>query len=699
MKVLFVSSGNNSVNCPIAINQANSIIKFDTSIEIQHYRIIGKGFWGYLKNLKSLRQNIKEFNPDLIHSQYSFSGFLAALTFTRIPIVASLMGSDVQMNRLLKLILIVFSKYWQKVIVKSENMKKKSSIKKALVIPNGVDFSNFEELEKAEARKKLNLDLNKKYVLFFADPGRAEKNYLLAKEAFDLIKSDNIELLVAYNIPFELTTQYYYASDVVLLTSLYEGSPNVIKEAMACNKAIVSTDVGDVAYLLKGLEGCYVTTFNPSQVCESIKAALTFNQPTKGRNRLMEFGIDSQSIAKKIIQLYKHLVKSPVKILAQNKYSVCNKGIWDNSIPNISYDEQGVSNYCLLQQKMMSDYPRGEIGKQAWVDLVAKIKQSGKKSKYDCIVGVSGGVDSSYLLHLCKHYNLRPLAVHLDNGFNSEIAVNNIHKILKVLNFDLITHVIVYEEIKDLFRAYIKACLPWIDAPTDLAIKATMYKVAQEEGIKYIIRGNDFRSEGKQPTEWTYSDSRQLNFIHKKFGFGIKLKTYPMQSFFKMAYAGVIKKIKDVRPYYYLDYDKETAKKILKANYDWQDYGGHHHENIFTKFAMSYWLPKKFKIDKRKINLSAQVLSGAITREEAINKVAEPFDEPQKLDETTDYILKKLDFTKEEFNLIMTKENKNYKDYPSNYNLIYRNIKYFKWLIKSLYGFKPMSIDSNEMIK
>lgn len=377
---------------------------------------------------------------------------------------------------------------------------------------------------------------------------------------------------------------------------------------------------------------------------------------------------------------------------------VCIKGIWDESIPDIKFNLNGVSNYCILQEQMMRNYPKDENAINTWEDIVCAIKKKGDNKKYDCAIGVSGGVDSSYLLYIAKKHGLRPLAVHLDNGFNSEIAVRNIENVTKALNIDLETHVINYEEIKNLFKAYIKAGMPWIDFPTDLAIKATMYNAALKHNIKYIIRGNDFRSEGKQPTEWTYSDNKQLIFIHKKFGNGIKLKTFPQLSIIKEVYSGLIKKIRDVRPYYYVNYNKQEAKKFLIEKYNWQDYGGHHHENLFTKFAMAYWLPKKFNIDKRKINLSAQILSKAITREEALFKINEPFDSENNLKELKNYVLKKLDLSDVDFENIMACEQKSYKDYPSNYNFIFKNLKYFKWLIKKIYDFKPMAIESSEII-
>jgi len=376
----------------------------------------------------------------------------------------------------------------------------------------------------------------------------------------------------------------------------------------------------------------------------------------------------------------------------------CTIGIWDTTIPGIQFDENGVSNFCRLQQKMIADHPRGEKGAKDWSAIVSKMKIAGKGKDYDCIVGVSGGVDSSYLLYLLKENGLRPLAVNLDNGFNSKIAVQNIFNVTKALGIDLETYVVDYHEIKALLRAYMKASLPWIDTPTDLAIKAVMYKYALKEGVKYIIRGNDFRSEGKQPKEWTYADARQLKYIYRKFEGKLRLKTFPKLSLLKMVYAGLIKKIKDIRPYYYIEYSKQEAKKMLEEKYGWQDYGGHHHENLFTKFVMAYWLPEKFGIDKRKINLSAQVVSGHISRDKALEIISEPFADEKELLELKTYTIKKLDLHEQEFQKIWEAPNKKTFDYPSNYNLIYKYIGYFKPIISKLYSFTPMSITASEYI-
>ncbi len=377
---------------------------------------------------------------------------------------------------------------------------------------------------------------------------------------------------------------------------------------------------------------------------------------------------------------------------------ICTKGVWDETIPGITFDENGVSNFCKLQETMMDTYPRGEKGLATWNAFVTAIKKAGHNQRYDCVVGVSGGVDSSYLLHTAVQYGLRPLAVNLDNGFSSEIAVQNIYKVTSALGIDLETYVIDYAEIQDLLRSYMKAGIPWIDAPTDLAIKACMYKVAQAEGIQYILRGNDFRSEGKQPKEWTYADDRQLRYIHKRYGSGVPLKTYPMLTLPRMAYSGLIKGVKDVRPYYYLDYKKQDARQLMMDLYDWKDYGGHHHENLFTKFAMAYWLPRKFGIDKRKINLSAQVLSNAITRDEALAQLSKPFAPEHELEATRAYVQKKLSLTDDAFGKIWSAVARNTFDYPSNYSLIVKLASGLRPLVRRLYAFTPMTVMANEAL-
>jgi tRNA(Ile)-lysidine synthase TilS/MesJ len=324
-----------------------------------------------------------------------------------------------------------------------------------------------------------------------------------------------------------------------------------------------------------------------------------------------------------------------------------------------------------------------------WLSIVNSMKQDGKNGLYDCIIGMSGGTDSSYLLHIAKQYGLRVLAVNLDNGWNSDIAVKNIKLVTTALGFDLETYVINYEEVISVLKSYIFASLPWIDSPTDIAIKSTLYKIAAREGIKYILNGSDFRSEGKQPLSWTYSDTKQLKFLVKKFSPNVKLKTYPLQPLTSWIYYGLFRKIKVIRPLYFLPYEKKEAKKLLAKEYGWIDYGGHHHENIFTKFAISYWLPKKFGIDKRIITLSAQVLSNEINREDALFQLSQPSFNECNIESDLNYLIKKLKLSREDFDKAFYADNKFYFDYPSYYPFFYKLARIGKSISTKIFGFKP----------
>ncbi|MBI68482.1 MAG: N-acetyl sugar amidotransferase [Phycisphaerae bacterium] len=376
--------------------------------------------------------------------------------------------------------------------------------------------------------------------------------------------------------------------------------------------------------------------------------------------------------------------------MKKEKYRRCKKGLWDTTVPGIQFNEDGVSNYADMLENLMRHYPRGSKGKEYWGQLVKNIKKNARGKDYNCIIGVSGGTDSSYLLHLAKkEYGLNPLAVNLDNGWSSDIAVKNIKKITDSLNIDLETYVIDYEEVKEVLRSFMKASLPWIDSPTDLAIKAVLYKIADRENIKYILNGSDFRSEGKQPTEWTYSDAKQLLFIIREYGTGKKLITYPYYNIINLFIYGFVKKIKMIRPFYYLDYKKIKAQKFLTKEYGWEYYGGHHHENIFTKFAIAYWLPKKFNIDKRIITLSAQVLNGEIDRNDAIQSLEKPPYNHRQMERDKDFVLKKLDFSSDDFDRIFQNTNRYFNDYPSYFPLLRKYQKLANTYFKHILPFTP----------
>lgn len=309
MKVLFVSSGNLKDGIsPIVKKQGDSLILND--LEINFFTIKGKGVKGYLSNLKKLRYKLRKFKPDIIHAHYSFSAFATSLAGAR-PMVVSLMGSDVKIrgfySKLIKIFYLIFK--WKALIVKSQEMKDDLNMKRVFVIPNGVDIDLFKPEFKEECQNHLKWVKNRKHVLFAANPARSEKNFQLAKDAVGLMNDSTIDLHFLTDVPPNEMPIWYNAADVVLLSSLWEGSPNVIKEAMVCCRPIVATKVGDIEWLFGSLPGHYLADFIPSSYKKSIEEALEFSQNnnfTEGRKRIIELGLDSKSVANSLITIYRN---------------------------------------------------------------------------------------------------------------------------------------------------------------------------------------------------------------------------------------------------------------------------------------------------------------------------------------------------------------------------------------------------------
>lgn len=307
-------------------------------------------------------------------------------------------------------------------------------------------------------------------------------------------------------------------------------------------------------------------------------------------------------------------------------------------------------------------------------ELIGKIKTKGKGKRYDCIVGVSGGTDSTYTLYLTKKLGLRPLAVHFDNGWNSDTAVTNIKNATSKLDVDLYTYVIDWEEFKDLQKAFLKASVPCIEVPTDVAIHGTLFRLAKEEKVKYILGGQSFMTEGTVPREWSYIDGTYIKSVHKLYG-NVPLKSYNNATIYRIAYYLFVKRIKQIPFLNYVDYSKEDAKEVLEKELDWKYYGGHHYENVYSHFAFGWYSYHKFGIDKRKISLSGPVRMGKLSRKEALEQINEP---PPVSQETVDYCVKKLGLTKEEFDEIMKNPNKSYLDYHTSQDILQK----FKFFVK-----------------
>jgi N-acetyl sugar amidotransferase len=334
-----------------------------------------------------------------------------------------------------------------------------------------------------------------------------------------------------------------------------------------------------------------------------------------------------------------------------NEIKKCKRCILDTTIDDIWFDEQGVCKYCKIHDELEKAHPMGPGLEKELQTMVAKIKKAGKNKKYDCIAGVSGGRDSTYVLLTAKRLGLRPLAVHFDNGWNSDISVSNIKKACEKLDVDLYTVVADWEEFKDLQVSFLKSSTPDADIPTDYAIYSVLYDAAHKEGVKYLLNGHSFRTEGTSPISWTYMDPLYVKDVHKKLGKINKIKSFPHMSVAKLQYFIWVKGIREFRLLEFVDYNKKKVDEILKKELDWEYYGGHHHENHYTKFFQSYYLPQKFGIDKRKTEFSALVRSGQISRKEAMAEIeASPYHFEQ---ETVDYAINKLGISKESWQEIM----------------------------------------------
>ena len=360
-----------------------------------------------------------------------------------------------------------------------------------------------------------------------------------------------------------------------------------------------------------------------------------------------------------------------------NKYQMCSRCIMDTKDdPDIAFDEGGVCTHCVIYdgisqaRKALADKREPSLAA-----LLDRIKGAGRKQEYDCVVGVSGGVDSTYVAYLAKQFGLRTLAVHCDNGWNSELAVKNIENIVKKLDFDLYTHVINWEEFRDLQLSYLKASVVDIEAVTDHAIIATLYQVAAQNKIKYILSGENMATEGLLPQHWVHNKNDLINIkaIHRRFG-NIPLKTYPTLGFRKNLFYQRLLGLNYVTILDYVDYVKEEAKEIILEELGWRDYGGKHYESIFTRFYQSYILPTKFHIDKRKSHLSTLVCSGQMTREMALEKIKEQIIDNDVLSADREYVIKKFGLTNHSFDAIMALPVKQHTDYPSILN-VYRRLR------------------------
>lgn len=365
--------------------------------------------------------------------------------------------------------------------------------------------------------------------------------------------------------------------------------------------------------------------------------------------------------------------------MADRSYQICTRCVMDTTDQAIEFNDKGVCNHCIHYEEIArKKVITGKSAEEKLGKIVAEIKEKGKNQEYDSIMGLSGGVDSSYLAYYAKKLGLRPLVAHLDNGWNSELAVKNIENIVKKLGIDLFTYVIDWKEFKDLQVSFFKANVVDIEMLTDHSIKAAMYQLADQKGIKYILSGSNHVSEAIMPNAWGHrkSDLRNIKGIHRLYGTK-KLKSFPMASEFKIFFwYNWFKNIKFVSILNYIPYNKKDAIAFLEKEFEWKNYGGKHYESLFTRFYQAYILPVKFNIDKRKAHLSTLICSGQITREKALEELKEELYNPIMLAEDKKFVLKKLGLSEDYFAEYLRTPGKHHLEYPS-YQTLINFIRYF----------------------
>ena len=361
--------------------------------------------------------------------------------------------------------------------------------------------------------------------------------------------------------------------------------------------------------------------------------------------------------------------------------TICSRCVYDNqNIPKIEFDQSGICNYCRQIEDLQKKYQTGTAeGEAAFQKIVDEIKRAGKGKQYDCVMGVSGGTDSSYMAYLAvEKYGLRPLAVHLDNTFNNAIATENIHKVLDALNIDLVTHVVATKEAEDIYRSFFKASVIDFDVFADIGVPQLLYKTAAKYGLKYQLEGHSYLAEGISPLGTMYADGKYMVSVQKEFG-SLPLKTFPNMSLFDFIKWISVYRIEKIRPLWFVKYSKEEARELLTQKFNWEYYDGHHLENRTGAFQHSVLGPQKFGIDSRANSLSASVRSGKISREDALSELASP---PVVEEGLVEYMRKRMGFSEEEYAQIMSAPIRSWQDYETYKESFERLRPFFFILLK-----------------
>ena len=659
---------------------------------------------------------IEEIKPDIMHAHYIVSyGLRAALSGFR-PLIMTAWGSDIlvapKQNAFVRFLVKYALNKADLITCDAFHMKKAIvdlgiSESKIKIINFGTDTDRFKPGEKNQKIiKELDLEKNKIIIsLKWPDPlsdygtlirsasivikKHPEARFIILgptsfpehlEELKQLVKELNLNDKVRFlgDVINKEIPEYLRLSDIYVCTSLSDaGLASSTSEAMACGLPAIITDFGDNSRWVENEKNGFLFKLRDHESLAE-KIIYLLDNPSLGKKfgeisrKIIEERNDYRKEMAKMESMYQELATSVGKRTYRlREYKICKQCIMDTSDPAIVFDANEICNHC----KRYKEQSKYLYSKKEILTAVAKIKEDGKGKQYDCVLGMSGGVDSCTAAYTAKKYGLRPLAIHVDNGWNSEISQSNIERVLGQLGIDLYTHVIDWEEFKDLQQAFLLSSVSNIDYPYDHAILSLFFQMAEKMKVKYIISGANDKTEFIMPRDWGYNswDQKHLRVKHQRFGKIKKLKTYPSISPLKLFKDSFIKGVRMFRILDYIDYNKKEAKAFLQKEFGWKDYGGKHCESIYSRFFIGYVLPNKFGFDRNRAWLSNLILAGEITREEAFKELDKGFyNSKQEMEADKEYVIKKLGFTNEEFDKIMALPIKDYRDYPNNAFLMHR---------------------------